>query len=926
MSAIISEFDQRLESQEIIGTSEWIRTKTWEERRLLIDYLEKYDNQGLTPDNSKLKSIIRVVQYCLKSVTDIDEIDFDFPNLGEEEMEELLTLYSLHKPNKRYEEIKKDIASPESFLTRIPYPVLYELYKREKVPFDRQIFVACLIRFNVWHWTTFSKELSDEAAAKFEDFFPQDAFTLDILMAVFEMELGVNGAFYINRDFNIGAVLIRLVRDGKIERKAIQQKIFEAFNNPTLKKTTHGWAKNVYNGLDFSKEENLNHQNDLIGLLHNDRNTLVNFGIQQIKKISNDAKFDWEQFIDSLDSIVYRKKLNGGLKTAMSILSKKFKKDSKLLEDACVKLAPIFLQEEPAVQLAAVKCFDLLGKPNEAVIEALNPFVSTMHSEVKEALKFLLLDDDIEEETAYEIYTEKEYKPELNTESNKIKYIENEDDFIFLCTKVLKSQDPLDYELFLEGLLRFYKIKETHRKSLQAALKSAKKMAGNAYIEFTDRAGIHNGMAAKLICVWLDPKEMTIEESIKFWEKQKAEEGRSYEYTANHLISIYQYFKRLKHVEKYLKGEENQDVLPFLSIPTHLDGSITSAIFFDRLKLYEAQNEPINEGDFIIALCRLRELENLKIESKYQSEYREVVHYLLDNTLVFESGKMKKLEQSWHTAFILKNPELSIDSLIAFQEGKEWWLTKPIWDWSVDRYHSGEFSWGRLNYNIYIDTDGEDFTKIAHNQFAFYLFKDTPLVKDIPFWFYKDIYQLEPIYLSFLLRNNFTISYLDAMEAKLLTAIILQSVQRPMPLGKAGTLFLCISLFSGTVPIRNASMDWLFLLIDKAYLRLDLFVESITKMISNESNPVPIKRVKEQFDQLLQFGGIYVDVLYKVLESILLEINSENLPKSFKNILHHYYEVLSYVNAPIPEKVRANLEKMKKLNAIKKEVKKLLEL
>ena len=924
MSTIINEFEEKLGNQEISGISKWIQTKVWEDRKVLIEYLKKYDNQDLMPDAQKSKSIIGIVQYCLKSVTDISEINFELASLGEEEIEEILNLYDLNNPNQRYKEIKKDIAGPESFLTRIPYTVLYELYKREKVPFDRQIFVACLIRFNVWHWTTFSKELSDTASAKFDSFFPQDEFTLDILMAVFEMELGVNGAFYMQRDFNIGAILLRLVRGGKIERAVIQQKIFEAFNNPTLKKTTHGWAKNVYSALDFSKDENLKCQSQLIGLLHNDSNALVNFGIQQSKKISTDAKFDWEQFIDSLDSIVYRKKLNGGLKTALGILHKKFKKDATLLEEACVKLAPIFLQEEPAIQLEAVKCFELLKEPSETVIEALSPFISTMQSEAKNALSFLFAEENLEEETSYEVYKEKEYIPEANTDSNKIKYIDNEDDFIFLCTKVLKSKDALDYELFLEGLLRYYKIRDTHRKSLQAALKLAKKLSVNDYLEISDRVGIHHVMAAKLICIWLNPKQTSIEESIKHWEELSTGDSKSYYNTADRWILIYGFFTRLRHIEKYLKSEKEEAILPLLSTPTYSEGSISPAIFFERIKLYESKDELINEGDFNFALSRLNKQASFKSELKHQSEYREIVDYLLNENIVFDRKKVKNLESSWQTAFILKHPEHSIDSLIAFRNNKDWWISTSYWDWFVDRYHSGAYSWARLNLNVSFGKF--DTSHFRHNQFAFYLAYDIYVLADIPFWFYKDVNLLEPLYMSFLIRNHLTLSYLEAQEAKSLTAMVLQSAKRPIPLDKAGNLFLCIGLFAANVPIRNATLDWLILLIDKGYLRLDLFVESITKMVSNDSNPVPIKRVSEQFDQLLQLGGVYVDVLYKVLESILVDINSENLPKSFKNILHHYYETLNYVNAPISAGIRVNLEKMKKLNTVKKEVKKLLEM
>ena len=102
------------------------------------------------------------------------------------------------------------------------------------MPFDRQIFVACMVRFNVWHGAKYNKELPSDAKAKLTKFFPTDDFSLDILMGVFEMELGVNHAFYIDRDYNIGGLIIALVDWDFIDRTSIQLKIFEAFNNSTF--------------------------------------------------------------------------------------------------------------------------------------------------------------------------------------------------------------------------------------------------------------------------------------------------------------------------------------------------------------------------------------------------------------------------------------------------------------------------------------------------------------------------------------------------------------------------------------------------------------------------------------------------------------------------------------------------------------------
>ena len=55
-----------------------------------------------------------------------------------------------------------------------------------------------------------------------------------------------------------------------------------------------------------------------------------------------------------------------------------------------------------------------------------------------------------------------------------------------------------------------------------------------------------------------------------------------------------------------------------------------------------------------------------------------------------------------------------------------------------------------------------------------------------------------------------------------------------------------------------------------------------------------------------------------------MHIDPENLPKSFKNILHFYYEILKFTGSEIPEKIKENLKAMSDKNAVKKEIKKIL--
>ena len=140
------------------------------------------------------------------------------------------------------------------------------------------------------------------------------------------------------------------------------------------------------------------------------------------------------------------------------------------------------------------------------ISEALVPFVDNMHSETKTALAWLLPKDELAVAIPYQKYQQVSYTPEPIENLPPLKYIDNEADFIFLCSKVLKSPDGLDFELFLEALLRYYPIKDSQSKALSSALKIAKNIARYNYRDITHKNGIYHLFTAKLICIWLDPQ------------------------------------------------------------------------------------------------------------------------------------------------------------------------------------------------------------------------------------------------------------------------------------------------------------------------------------------------------------------------------------------------------------------------------------
>ncbi|HAS41109.1 MAG TPA: hypothetical protein DCS93_11555, partial [Microscillaceae bacterium] len=773
--------------------------------------------------------------------------------------------------------------------------------------------------FNVWHGTGYKNALPKDAKQKFDTFFPVDDFTLDILMAVFEMELGVDSAFYVDREFTIEAIIIELVQRNYLSRTTIQQKLFDAFNNPTLKKTTHGWAKNIYRDLDFTIEENIACQDQLIQLMYNSQTLLVNFGLQQLKKIAAHKLFNWKLFINSLEGIVYAEKLTGGLKTALKTLYKGLKKDQTLIEPACIHLAPIFLQEDNAVQLAAKECFELLEVPNENVKTALMPFVDTMHSEIKSALSNLL-GEEATNQVTYERYQPQTYTPAPCIEEDKIVYVSSEDDFIFLASKVLKSNDALDYELFLEAFIRYSYLKDTHPKALKPALKQARKLAEDGYLDITARVGVHHIMAAKLICMWLSDTQDTVATEIKKWEEKVKQEERRYQYTANRWFSLFHQFERIGHLIDQLQHKET---LPLLSTPTHAHFEVDPTLFFERWQLYKNAQQTPNETDFCMALCRLNRwtaFDQSHLDTS--TEYGAILRYLLDEKASFNSKEVKALPAIWFTAYMLKNAKEAVGRLFKKHQQESWWKATSTWNWGINK-RDADNRWANLNLG-FEQPETEAIDSSANSYFEHHLTNTEFIIADISHWFSRDRFLQAPLYINLILSTyRWSFYDLEASESKSILEVVKYNAQYPMPLERAGYLFLTLSLLCSNKTIRAATFDWLSLLIENQYLDVEELTGAVSKLAVHEDHPIPTPRIIEQFDRLASLQGVYTDVLYQIIEACLIDIDIQHLPKSFSKVLHHYYEVLQVIQQGIPSNIVKKLEQMQQINSVKKEIKKL---
>ena len=373
---------------------------------------------------------------------------------------------------------------------------------------------------------------------------------------------------------------------------------------------------------------------------------------------------------------------------------------------------------------------------------------------------------------------------------------------------------------------------------------------------------------------------------------------------------------------------QQKHVLPLLSTPTHNQFEIDPIIFFNRLKLYESSKQEPNETDFCIALCRLDRWSTIpKQKTAITSEYDAILNYFLDDKTDFNPKQIKKLNSIWITAYAIKNPNKSIEAILAKNENKNWFKSLSKWKWKINKRYSEDkkYSWTILDQNI---KRADIYTvNVTQNSYLEHYLTNTEfIIADVSHWFSRVGHLQEPLYLNLILNTFNYLSDLEASETKSILEVVKYNAQHPVPLNKAGYLFLSLSLFCNKTTIRAGTFDWLSLIISNKNLNINEFTLATSKLVTNETNAIPTARVAEQFDRLLQSKGIFIDVLYQTINKILSDISDKNLPKGFSKILHHYYEVVQIINKPIPENIVLRLQKMEQINAVKKEVKKILNL
>lgn len=373
------------------------------------------------------------------------------------------------------------------------------------------------------------------------------------------------------------------------------------------------WIKNLYAGLQPSPPELLARQGELLELLSHPLPLVVNFALDQLKEIWTQPGFELAALLPPAEALLSRQDLKTGLRTLLTGLDRLLKADpaqaaplvrlyasalahadAGVQERAAKSLAgllgakkPLLNADDTTEATATIATYAALLGPSARTVLA--PWLALMPTEP----------DALVTTERYEPATD--FQPELSAET-AVTPVADWHELLFLTGQVLKHDDPLVLERWLDGLLR-----------LQAELPA-------------DYAEQLQPYLPQIITWGREPGQpLTVEQAQEVVSKGQQVLGQigltqalvlswmlNFAEPLVPLVTAGQYadFDPLVVVDQQRKSFaetllRTRLALPLLSTPTHAPHWLAPNALVQRLLAYEAAGQQPEPTDLAIALARL---------------------------------------------------------------------------------------------------------------------------------------------------------------------------------------------------------------------------------------------------------------------------------------------------------------------------------
>ena len=467
--------------------------------------------------------------------------------LQEEKYRFILDFYHALKPN------EKEFLSFETYWT---------LYKAGKIPFDKALFTKNIT----------ATYLHDDKKVRYTDLVLHDQEFHDKIFRC--LHLYENQMFHDAKPWE--AFFTHLQRKGYVFDRQYIPELLESLLNP-WKKPQLNWHCRWIEFLEPTTEELLACQQTLFALLSTGNANLINFALKHIQQIANEKAFNFQAFTDNFALCFTTQKIAKSQLIGLNILEKYYKQQASTHPDYREQLAVLFTIPDSKLQEKVASLLKTYFGA-EGLVEVVAPYQDYLKGKALELFSTLsptpIQNNNFPSQltdcpplgnpvrVAYTARLETPTTPEA---------------LLFLLGDCLRERTPQTIDIFFEG---FNQLQDDFPTDFKEQLAP--------YLKQLERHW--NGIASAPILRWF----------LQRWTGDKKKLSKEDE---EFFLSTLPYlYHKAQHL---LENRKKKNRLPFLSTPTHAPFYIEAEVLMNRILQYEAQGEPPDLHDLVVACNRL---------------------------------------------------------------------------------------------------------------------------------------------------------------------------------------------------------------------------------------------------------------------------------------------------------------------------------
>lgn len=720
------------------------------------------------------------------------------------------------------------------------------------------------------------------------------------------------------------------------------------------------WLKELYGRLAPTPAEHLAHQSNLVELLAHAQPLVVNFALDQLKTLWAEPGFDLAPLLEYAELLVRRPELKASLTGLLTGLTRLAKVRTAPALPVARVLSTALAHPHAAVQERAARCLAELLKQKKS------PFSPVELPEVQAALgqqhellgakasallaPWLVPMRTSRSAASYAVGPA--FVPELSA-ATAIAPVADWHELLYLTGRVLRHDDPLALERWLDGLLRLQdQLPNTFAEQLLPYLHRLltgieKQPAAEADEELaTCTTSGHEGLVQALVLSWY--RDFRV-------QRVPATILHGPHIAPDPLVAVEKH--RLGFVEQLL---HDGHALPLLSTPTHAPHWLAPTALVERLLAYEAAAVAPCPADLAVALARTAYQHPAnataalgRLPELHHAGLRALLAWLLaidiqplPTTLAPPMGRLRQftvrlglllptspaaqpttlaeaLPWLWAVAARTRQPAAELPALanLAPQAGlaQSW---QPAWE-VVAASHSYVQNWlpGNPTYTtnwteLRLSQTGP--TIPPPTQLLLYsLHAARPLLSTAPTWYqlselatdYPFLASLLPQHPAPLLYQALHLAARRADETDGTTLTILQHALRhlllPGPaLDEAATLVLAVGLGHAAPAIRALAQQVLRATVAQARLCPAHLGCTLGHLLAADYLSAP--RLADSLSALRASGPAAPDALRQLLETLLSALPTP-APRQLRRLLELYADLQAQLLQPVPPALRERL-------------------